>query len=54
MKKVLLTILLIIVVVVVAALSYLKIGLPNVGAAPELHVAITPEEFSMATISRIM
>lgn len=43
MKKVLLTILLIIVVVVVAALSYVKLGLPNVGAAPELHVAITPE-----------
>jgi mono/diheme cytochrome c family protein len=43
MKKVLLTILVIIIVVIVAALSYLKLGLPNVGAAPELHVAITPE-----------
>ena len=43
MKKVLLTILIIVVVVIVALASYVKFGLPNVGPAPDLHVAITPE-----------
>lgn len=43
MKKVLLTILFIIVVVIIAALSYVKLGLPNVGVAPDLHVAVTTE-----------
>jgi mono/diheme cytochrome c family protein len=43
MKKILLTILILVVVVVIVAASYVKFGLPNVGAAPDLHVAITPE-----------
>lgn len=43
MKKVLLTILIVVIVVVAAVASYVKFALPNVGPAPDLHIAITPE-----------
>jgi mono/diheme cytochrome c family protein len=43
MKKILLTVLILVIVVVVGVASYVKFGLPNVGDAPDLHVAITPE-----------
>jgi hypothetical protein len=43
MKKILLTILILVIVVVVSVASYVKFGLPNVGDAPDLHVAITPQ-----------
>lgn len=43
MKKVLITILIIVIVVIAVLLSYIKFALPNVGAAPDLHVTITPE-----------
>ena len=43
MKKGLMTILIIVIVAIAALLSYVKFGLPNVGAAPDLHVVITPE-----------
>lgn len=43
MKKVLFTILIIVIVVIGALLSYVKFALPNVGAAPDLHITITPE-----------
>ncbi|MEO6836760.1 MAG: cytochrome C [Ginsengibacter sp.] len=43
MKKVLITILIIVIVAIAALLSYVKFALPNVGAAPDLHIAITPE-----------
>lgn len=42
MKKVLLTILIIVIVLIAAAASYVKFALPDVGAAPDLHIAITP------------
>lgn len=43
MKKILLSILVIIILVVVVAASYVKFALPKVDAAPDLHVASTPE-----------
>lgn len=43
MKKVLLTILIIVILLIVGVASYVKFGLPNVGAAPDLHIALTPE-----------
>ncbi|MEO6705792.1 MAG: cytochrome C [Ginsengibacter sp.] len=43
MKKTIFFILIFLVVVIVAAASYVKFAMPNVGAAPDLHVAITPE-----------
>jgi cytochrome c2 len=43
MKKVLLTILIIVIVLIAAVASYVKFALPDVGPAPDLHVAITPE-----------
>ncbi|HUZ59458.1 MAG TPA: c-type cytochrome [Hanamia sp.] len=43
MKKVLITILIIVIVAIAALLSYVKFALPNVGAAPDLHIALTPE-----------
>lgn len=43
MKKILLTILAIVIIVIAVVASYVKFGLPNVGPAPDLHVAITPE-----------
>lgn len=43
MKKVLLTILIVVIVVVAAVASYVKFALPDVGPAPDLHIAITPE-----------
>jgi len=43
MKKVLLTILIIVIVLVAAVASYVKFALPDVGTAPDLHIAITPE-----------
>ena len=43
MKKVLFTVLIIVVIVIAALASYVKFALPNVGAAPDLHIAITPE-----------
>lgn len=43
MKKVLLTILIIVILLIAGVASYVKFGLPNVGAAPDLHVADTPE-----------
>ena len=42
MKKVLLTILIIVILLIVGVASYVKFGLPNVGVAPDLHVAINP------------
>lgn len=46
MKKVILTILLIIIIVIGAVASYVKFGLPRVGAAPDLHVNATPERIA--------
>ncbi|MEO8720076.1 MAG: cytochrome C [Ginsengibacter sp.] len=43
MKKILLTILIVVIVVIAGVAIYLKFGLPNVGDAPDLHVAITTE-----------
>ena len=43
MKKVLLTILIIVVVVIAGGASYLKFALPDVGAATDLKIDITPE-----------
>ena len=43
MKKVLLTILILVVVVIGIAATYVKFALPNVGAASDLHIAVTPE-----------
>ncbi len=43
MKKVLLTILIIVVVVIAGGASYLRFALPNVGAASDLKIDITPE-----------
>lgn len=43
MKKVLLTVLIIVVVVIAGGASYLKFALPNVGAATDLKIDITPE-----------
>jgi len=43
MKKILITILIAVIVIAVVLLSYVKFALPNVGAAPDLHIAITPE-----------
>ena len=43
MKKILIIILIFVIVAIAAALSYVKFALPNVGAAPDLHIAITPE-----------
>ncbi|HEY5463680.1 MAG TPA: cytochrome C [Hanamia sp.] len=43
MKKVLLTILVIVIVLIAAIASYVKFALPDVGAASDLHIAITPE-----------
>ncbi|MEO8962030.1 MAG: cytochrome C, partial [Ginsengibacter sp.] len=43
MKKILLTILVLLIVVIGGLASYVKFGLPDVGAAPDLHVTATPE-----------
>ncbi len=43
MKKIIISILLILVVGISAIALYVKFGLPNVGNAPDLKVAITPE-----------
>ena len=43
MKKILLTILMIIVICVAIGTSFVKFGLPNVGAAPDITIELTPE-----------
>ncbi|HXR83680.1 MAG TPA: hypothetical protein VN722_05195 [Hanamia sp.] len=43
MKKILLSILVLFILVVVVAASYVKFALPKVDAAPDLHIASTPE-----------
>lgn len=43
MKKVIISILLILVFIITAVALYVKFGLPNVGKAPDIKVAITPE-----------
>lgn len=43
MKKILLTVVLVIVIIVAGIASYVKFGLPDVGAPENLKVAITPE-----------
>lgn len=43
MKKILLAVLLVLVGAVAGLLSYVKIALPNVGAAPDIKVEVTPE-----------
>lgn len=43
MKKIFLTILVLLVVVLGIAISYVKIGLPNVGDAPDLKIDMTPQ-----------
>lgn len=44
MKKVLISIFVVIIVVIAALLAYVKFSLPNVGAAPDLHVASTAQQ----------
>lgn len=41
-------------IIAIAVLSYIKIALPNVGAAPDMKVEITPERVSRGNISPIM
>jgi cytochrome c2 len=43
MKKVLLTILSLVIIVILGAATFVKFALPNVGAAPDLKVDMTPE-----------
>ena len=43
MKKILLTVLILVIVVIAGVASYVKLALPDVGDAPDLHIAITPE-----------
>jgi cytochrome c553 len=43
MKKILLTVLILVIVVVAGVASYVKLALPDVGDAQDLHIAITPE-----------
>lgn len=43
MKKFFLTILILIILVIAVTASYVRFVLPDVGAAPDLHIAITPE-----------
>ena len=43
MKKILLTVLILVIVVIAGVASYVKLALPQVGDAPDLHIAITPE-----------
>lgn len=49
MKKILLTILVILIVVIAGLASYVKFALPNVGAAPDLQVNITPEKVQVGS-----
>lgn len=46
MKKVLLTILIVIVIAVLGIGTYVKVALPNVGAAPDLKIDATPERIA--------
>ena len=43
MKKIILTVLALVILVVVGAASYVYFALPNVGPAPDLKIAYTPE-----------
>ena len=45
-KKILKWLLIIIIIVIVGGLSYIKIALPNVGAAPDMKVELTPERIA--------
>ncbi len=46
LKKILLWLVIAIVVVLIAAMSYVKVALPDVGAAPKMKVEMTPERIA--------
>ena len=46
MKKILLTILIVIIVIVGALAAFVKFGMPRIAAAPDLHVAQSPERIA--------